>query len=249
MGKELDFDKLRGSQNFHTWAFAMKNFLAIKGMSNCIRHKPASGSPLVEHAPEIAVENDANKISSANAYLVLGVETSIYVHIQKCTTALDTWNTLHRMYEEKGLSRKISLLGELLSNKLCDCDGMQDYVDRIATAANKLTGVGFDVSDEWLGAILLAGLTENYGPFIMGLESTGVTISSDTIISKLIDSQIGGDKNSAFFGKKKKNFPKGKRQRKCYNCDSLLHLANNCDKPKKNTSNSNDKNSKTAKVA
>lgn len=134
MGRELDFDKLKGSENFHTWQFAMKNFLALKGMENCIEKRPntpASGSGLtyvaeIVHAADLAIETDGTKLSGAKAYLVLGVDTSIYVHIQKCTTALDVWNSLRKLYEDKGLYRKIALLSSLLSNKLVDCNGMQD---------------------------------------------------------------------------------------------------------------------------
>jgi len=31
-----DIEKLVGSENFHSWAFAMKNYLDLKGFSNCI---------------------------------------------------------------------------------------------------------------------------------------------------------------------------------------------------------------------
>lgn len=236
MGKELDFDKLKGSENFHTWRFAMQNFLALKGYTNCIKHRDdtaaTSTTAKIVHAADIATETDNTKLESAKAYLALGVDTSIYVHIHNCTTGLDIWNTLHRLYEDKGLYRKIGLLGSLLSNKLEDSDGMQDYVDKIANAANKLSGVGFPVNDEWLGAILLAGLTDEFKPFIMGLEANGVGISGDLIISKLLDCRDGNDRNSALYSKKFDKKSK-KKQRKCFNCGSPQHLANACDQPKK----------------
>lgn len=249
MGKELDFDKLKGGENFHTWKFAIENFLALKGLSNCIIHRTdteaSSTAPAVAYAAGIAKEEDANKLRSAKAYVALSVDTSIYVHIQNCTTALDIWNCLHKIYEDRGLYRKIALLGNLLSNRLTECNGMQDYVDKIVSAANKLGGVGFSVNDEWLGAILLAGLTEDFKPFIMGLEANGVGISGDLVISKLLDCR-GEDKNSAFLSKNA--WKKGKKKvRKCYNCNSTLHLANQCDQPKKERKT--EKNEKSANAA
>lgn len=152
------------------------------------------------HPTDIAKESDAAKLNQAMAYLVLAVDTSIYVHIQKCVTALGVWRCLQKLFEDNGLYRKIGLLGNLLSNKLADCDSMQDYVDKIASTATKLQGIGFAVNDEWLGAILLSGLTDEFKPFIMGLEANGVGISGDLIISKLLDSySAGSDKNTAFF--------------------------------------------------
>lgn len=242
MERNFDFEKLRGGQNYHTWQFAMMNYLSLKGLGDCIEHKPntpavpastgVAARPEIIHPEDVAKETDTGKLSQAKAYLVLGVDASIYVHIQKCDTALGVWNCVKKLYEDRGLSRKIVLLGNLLSNKLCECDGMQDYVDKIASAANKLQGIGFAVNDEWLGAILLAGLTDEFKPFIMGLETNSVAISGDLIITKLLDSYSGnGEGNSAFIGKKP--FKKWKRQRKCYNCSSTKHLANACDQPKK----------------
>lgn len=109
------------------------------------------------------------------------------------------------------------------SNKLDECDSVQDYVSRIKNAAIKLSSIGFPVNDEWLGAILLAGLTENYKPFIMALEANGQQISGDMIMSKLMDTCADGSgENTAFLGKSGK---KGKRfkKRRCFNCDSFQH--------------------------
>lgn len=36
MGKEFEIEKLRGSKNYHTWAFAIKNVLILKGVEKCI---------------------------------------------------------------------------------------------------------------------------------------------------------------------------------------------------------------------
>jgi transposase InsO family protein len=251
MGKEFDMEKLRGVDNFHNWSYVMKNFLALKGMENCIVHKPntpASGSTAaVVHAADIAKETDATRLSGAKAYLVLAVESQIHMHIQECETALGIWNLLHRLFEDKGLSRKATLLGSLLSNKLAECDGVQDYVNRIKTAAIKLSSIGFPVNDEWLGAILLAGLTEDFKPFIMALEANGQQISGDMIMSKLMDaSASSGSENTAFLGKYKGKKGKTFKKRRCYNCQSTQHLANTCDKPRKDAG---DKKNNSAKAA
>lgn len=36
MGKQFDMEKLKGSENFHTWCFVMKNLLEYKGYEKCI---------------------------------------------------------------------------------------------------------------------------------------------------------------------------------------------------------------------
>lgn len=78
MGKELDFDKLKGGQNYHTWQFAMRNFLKLKGLGDCIIHRPNSPAvaassgvtarPEVVYADHIAIETDNTKVEQAQAY-------------------------------------------------------------------------------------------------------------------------------------------------------------------------------------
>lgn len=102
MERNFDFDKLKGGQNYHTWQFAIKNFLSLKGLGDRIVHKPNKAAtaasstqpagPEVVYADDVANEQDAQKRSQAKAYLVLAVDSSIYVHIQKCETALGVWN-------------------------------------------------------------------------------------------------------------------------------------------------------------
>lgn len=148
-------------------------------------------------------EKDVKKLKKAKNILSLSVDPPIYVHIQNADSAYKIWTTLQRLYEEKGLSRKIGLLRNLISTRLDKMNGMQEYVDEIVNTSNKLSGVGFDISNEWLGAILLAGLTDTYNPFILGIESSGIEISGDAIIGKLLDNRIDENSESAFFMKKK----------------------------------------------
>lgn len=151
------------------------------------------------------------------------------------------------MYEDEGLSRKIGLLRNLISTRLENCDNMQSYIDSIMSYSNNLTGVGFEMTDEWISAILLAGSTDEFRPFIMGIEASNGVITSDNLISKLIYAQSGENANGeAFFGKKKFNKKKN-FQRKCYNCKSKFYLNNTCDKLRKNNNENSkkDNNEKT----
>lgn len=105
------------------------------------------------------------------------------------------------------------------------------------------------MNDEWLSAILFAGLTDEFQPFIMGLEANGATITGDLIMSKLLDYRNDSNQSTAFIAKKPGKKWK-KRPRKCFNCGSTQHLANACDKPKAERNNDkSDKGDKSAKAA
>lgn len=219
MSKDFDFEKLKGSENYHTWAFAAKNVLAYKGLENCIS--------------DPVTETKEDKLRNCKALLCLSVDSSIYAHIIDCATAEEIWKKLKNLYEDKGLSRKIGLLRNLISTRLEDCSNMQEYTDKILNYTNKLTGIGFKMTNEWTGAILLAGLTEHYRPFIMGLEASESEITSDKIVSKLLDAEGDNPAGGAFFGKNKnKNRNNNRRKNKsriCYVCGSKDHYDNACD--------------------
>lgn len=75
--------------------------------------------------------------------------------------------------------------------------------------AQKLNGTGFDINDEWIGSLLLAGLPEKFSPMIMAIEHSGMKISCDTIKTKLLDmsSDFEGNSESAFVAQKRGSHP------------------------------------------
>lgn len=137
-------------QNYHTWQFAMKNFLVFHGLSACI------ADPLVER--------DDEKLCKAKCRIVMAFHESIFVHIESAANSAEIWKTLKTMYDDRGLSSKIRLLRQLIGIRLENCEPMSNYIDQIVGTSNKLTGTGFTISNETLGAIMLAGLTDEFKP-------------------------------------------------------------------------------------
>ncbi|KAG5871204.1 hypothetical protein JTB14_019300 [Gonioctena quinquepunctata] len=111
-----------------------------------------------------------------------------------------------------------------------------------------------EVSDEWIGTIMLAGLPGQYGPMIIGLENAGTKITADSIKIKLIQdiSDFGKDsseKSAAMYshwnrGQSKSvsatsssdssssnNDTRRGRGLRCYKCNGYYgHIAKNCDR-------------------
>lgn len=232
MGKDFDIIKLKGSENFHTWKFAVEAVFDFKGLGDALVPKATT-------TPTVPKESDDTKLTQAKALLKLAVEPHIYAHLEGCADALAIWTKLKTLYEDRGLLRRITLLRELISIRLEENDGIQEYVDSMRAASNRLAGIGFKLDDEWLAAMMLAGLTDEFKTLIMGLESTNTNITSDLVTGKLLDMKSTSARaGEAFFGKKGKN----KKARKCYSCGSLQHLSNQCDK--KNDSSKNEKKEK-----
>lgn len=223
MAPKNDFEvkKLSGSDNYHTWQFAMLNYFELNNLDDCILGSEAD--------PKIPKERKPERLKQAKARLALSLDETLYTHVRKATSALEMWNILKNMFEDKGLIRKIGLLRQLISVRLEKSTSMQSYVNEIITTSNKLSGIGFDIDDEWLGAILLAGLTEEYKPLIMSLEGSSITITADTVKQKLMDTQEEDSASGeAFFAKKNKYFKGRSRSIKCYTCGGKNHKSADC---------------------
>lgn len=221
----VTIEKLHGSANYHTWKFAMQNLLDFSDMNKCIT--------------DPVTETDESKLRKAKAKIVLSIDESLYSHIRSETTALAIWKKLQKMFgESNGLLRGIGVLRKLSNTKIEDCETVADYVGQITDALNKLCEAGFEVCDKLQGGFFLAGLSDRYEPFIMGIDGSGIALTADSVSTKLLDGDYGtSDNQSAFYGKKKnsKSEAKIKSNRNCYKCGKKGHYGSECsskDKPK-----------------
>lgn len=229
--------KLRGRENYEDWCFAAQNVLVLEGMASAIE----------EPLPVTASAKEKSEDAKAKAKLVLTIEPSLYVHIKQAATTYDLWGKLKTMFDDSGFTRKISLLRNLINIRLESCDSMTQYVTQIIETGQRLQGTGFKLTDEWIGALMLAGLPERYAPMIMAIEHSGIEISADVIKTKLMDmcveaSSVSGSE-TAFVAKrsqhwKNDNSKSGHRQLqatsksvkviKCYKCKQTGHYVNQC---------------------
>lgn len=212
--------KLKGRENYSTWAFAIENYLIIDGLTGCLD----------------GTETDAKKIAQTKSKIILSIEPSIYSHIKEAKSAKDVWTKLKSLYADSGFSRRISLLRVLITTKLETSESMETYICQIIETAQKLTETGFEITDEWIGSLLLAGLPEKFAPMIMAIEHSGILISADSIKTKLMDIKVENC-GTAFAGntfkKNKFNDKFKKKGPRCFNCNNYGHIKDNCPALKK----------------
>lgn len=236
-GVLTSIEKLQGRENYNTWQFAIKMFLEHEGLLKCI-----DGS-----------EEDPTKLSRAKTSIVLSIDKVNYVHVQEANTAKEMWDKLKNTFDDSGWTRKVGLLRALINTNLDSCGSMESYVNDIVTTAHKLSSIGFKLSDEFVGAFLLAGLPEEYRPMIMAIESSGMALTGDSIKTKLLQeakiSARGNSSESAMFHHKfsaKQNTVHKHRNThtnthskhvKCYNCGDYGHKSNECQKGSSSTKN------------
>ncbi|CAF4946153.1 unnamed protein product [Pieris macdunnoughi] len=103
------------------------------------------------------------------------VQNVLVLENMQAATAYDLWSTLKHMYDDSGYMRKISLLRNLINIRLENCESMAQYVTQIVETGQRLRGTGFSITDEWIGAL------------IMAIEHSGIEVSADIVKTKLVD--------------------------------------------------------------
>jgi hypothetical protein len=133
-------EKLVGRDNYPTWKIGIQALLDLDDL----------WTSTVEHEGDEPV--DAAKDRKARNKLILSIDPTCYVHIQGAKTAKEIWNKLSEAFEDNGLFRQVGLLRKLNSIKLSECGSMEKYVTAIVSTAHSLNGIGFPISEKFVGA-------------------------------------------------------------------------------------------------
>lgn len=253
----VNVPKLTGRDNYDIWCFAAQNFLILEGMKHCVQ-------------PEIGMEIKAADDAKTKAKLIMTIDPSLYVHVKNATSSKELWEKLKQLFDDNGFSRRISLLRNLISIRRENCSSMTSYVTQIIDTAQKLSGTGFEINDQWTGSLLLAGLPDRFSPMVLALEHSGIPITADSIKTKLLDmdlashdeSEVSGAggafairSTSKYKGKNNTNMSMaGKnyvgstglsktnvKQIKCYRCKQIGHYKSQCTNIENNSSNQTNK--------
>lgn len=223
-------EKLQGRENYASWKFAMRALLEGEDLWGCVQGTK-------EHVA------DAKKMAKTKSKIVLAVDKRNYSHIRAALTPKQMWQDLQKAFEDKGLTRRVTLLRTLTSIKLEQCKSMEEYIAKITDTALKLTEIGFAIADDMIGALMLSGLPKKYRPMIMALESSGIRVTGDAVKVKLLqeieqpEDNIKVKEEAAFYSRAKVNGRTRKEiqrsyekpeLRECYTCGKVGHLAAKC---------------------
>lgn len=227
-------EKLKGRENYNTWRFAMKSFLELDDLWSCVNGTDSTTD----------LEKKTRRDVKAKSKIILSVDPINYVHIQNADTAKDVWDKLTTTFHDSGLARKVSLIRILISTNLENCESVENYVGKIMSTAQKLNDIQFEISDEWLGTFLLAGLPDEYKPMIMAIESSGIKLTADSVKTKLLQ-EVKSTKTTnsvALYNKSqhsKKSFNNNNKGPRCFNCNGYGHISKKCTKKRAQSQHSN----------
>jgi len=223
------FDKLNGQENWSNWKFLMERYLHYDDLWEIT--DPSIQGNLTEPMDAAVKQRHRRALTKIS----MMVDQSCIVHIRDSKTPASAWKRLSAAYEGKGLTRRLRLLRNLFNTRLEQFSDMQSYVSQVLTYSHQLADISAPLEDEFIGVILLNGLTPDFDPLVLALENTNVNISSDLVKGKRLDqaSKVdnGGGAKALFSGSSRKNV-------QCYNCEKFGHIARYCKSQSKQHRNS-----------
>lgn len=182
--------KLDGQSNYNSWKFLMELCLIDEDLWDCVS---------TQIDADTATPAEIKKDQRARAKICLSVEPHALIYVRNATTAKGAWDNLKNAFENKGLTRRLSLLRSLFGVKLDHYKTIQAYITEIMSLAQQLSDISAPLDDEFLGVIMLNGLNWEFDPMVMAIESSGAKITSDYVKGKLLQEM------QLYFLSKKKN--------------------------------------------
>lgn len=220
-------DKLNGD-NYEIWKYKIELLLIKDGVWSVIR------DPKPEVPDETWLKND----DLARATIGLLVEDNQLVHIRKAVHAKKAWESLKNYHQKATLSSKVFLLKRVCRMTLAEGGNAEKHVTEMLDLVNKLAGLGENLKDNLIAAMLLSSLPDSYGALITGLESRSEEdLTLDLVKSKVIDEYKRRKSNGAISMennetamKSQPKVGKSKASTTCFFCKKAGHIKKDCTK-------------------
>ncbi|KPJ13060.1 Copia protein [Papilio machaon] len=218
----ISIERLRGSSNYVSWKFSMRMLLILENIWNCVESTSQSAT------------TDTQRDQRALARICLSVEPALYQYVRDAKTASEAWNNLAKVFEDRGLYRRVLLLRQLHHIEYKNYSNMQEYINTVMTLVSQLADIGRSIEDGEVAEILLSGLPSEYDVLVSNLETACISttsLSSELVRTRLLQEEMRKNGNehtsstdNAYFAKKKVI---------CSFCGKSGHVRNRCFKLKK----------------
>lgn len=236
--------KLKGRENYDTWAVGAKSYLVTKELWDFIKDPDVGAPPPTNPPTDPPTDPPANSSTSAlatayqsvstllaksharaRAEIILMVEPELYSYVSG-ETAYDAWNSLKNAFADKGATRKVTLLNNADNN-------MEKYVQVMLLNWSKVKASGFEIDEEVIASVILGGLPNEYRPMILGIENSGAQLTVDYVKNVLLHGILEEKSNNekAMAAKCSFGMKKGAGKKSA----SRVHLSFECKQNKRKT--------------
>lgn len=223
-------EKLKGTENYATWAIEMELRLVEADLWDVVK---SSMEELLRTRRDTQVLQKKNE--KARAKILLGIDKSMYLSLKVHCNARDLWLALQNMFQDSGLERKLYLRSLLYNLKFEECKSVPDYLNKAISYRAQLIDMGVTISEEDMACLLLMKLPKSYRPLVLSLGNQELTV--ELVQGKLLaeESHIKMEEATEYksssegvflvkHGQKKYN----NKEIECYNCRRKGHIAKWC---------------------
>ena len=98
---------------------------------------------------------------------------------------------------KKGLARKVFLRRKFFSMRKIDTDTMQEHINKLTLLAQQIRATGSEIGDDEFAMTLLCSLPDEYDHLIVALETRADELSSDTVITRLLQEEERRNESSS----------------------------------------------------
>ncbi|KRX12468.1 Retrovirus-related Pol polyprotein from transposon TNT 1-94 [Trichinella nelsoni] len=229
------------SSNYQLWKLKMKVLLMRDGLWDLVNQPKPCPIP----------EDWSRKECKAIAAICLTVEDDQLIHLAQLETAREMWQTLQRLHERASIGSKLYLMRKLYGMRFTH-GTMQSHINGILEIVTQLRGLGKNIEDEDLVAIMLCSLPDSYSALVTALEGRDeADLTVEYVSGKLLDeyqrrtescldqssnevalNTTASNARSQFRASKATLTKSDNESRRCYYCGKRGHIKANCHKLK-----------------
>lgn len=168
------------SYNYAVWSYKVELLLCREKTWSVIRDELPS-----EDKRDVTWKD---KNDQARSTIGLLVEDAQLVHIRNLNTAKEVWNALKDFHQKSSMTSIVLLLKSVCRAQLHENGDMEAHITFMQETINKLTALGFDLTDTVQAALYLASLPDSYDSLVTTIEGKDMKdISCAFVKSKLMD--------------------------------------------------------------
>ena len=188
--------------NYHSWRTNMSVTLEAMGLWNVEKELPKSGRETWRE-------------------IMLAVEDSQHVTIEKLKDGLEAWLALAKHHEKSGIASVLSELRRFFLTKF-EGGSLEKHCAELISAQRKLDRLGHPIDDTVVIAVLLNSLPDRFEPMIYAWDAIGEKLKLDDVVSKLVNMPERDDQQFAGLSARDMS------QVKCFICEKFGHFARDC---------------------
>ena len=141
----------------------------------------------ITEAERQVITNWKRKDKKARKEICLCISDEHLVYVDQLMGSHATWTRLQGIFESKGAVGIVNLYRDFFHTFAKDGANMEEHVCKLQGLGQELSAHGQLITDADFSNTLLTSLLDSWSSFINAVNTSGVAISSDVLIARILD--------------------------------------------------------------